>query len=91
VIVEWFVLLAAQLWEGITNTLPPASSVDGVVITADRFLAPMAAGIASTSAWVPWGTLAVCLPIVAALYAGSFTVKLLRAIAAHIPFIGGAG
>ena len=90
-IVEWFMLLAAQLWDGIANGLPPATAGDGVYITADRFLAPMAAGIASTSSWVPWGTLGVCLAIVTTLYVASFTIKLLRAIAAHIPFIGGAG
>jgi len=90
VIIEWFILLGAQLWEGITSGFP-AWDDSGVYITADRFLAPMTAGIAATSAWVPWGTLAVSLAVVSTLYVASFTIKLLRAIAAHIPFIGGAG
>lgn len=89
-IIEWFILLGAQMWEGITSGLPPFDD-SGVYISADRFLAPMAGGIAATSSWVPWGTLGISLGVVGIVYVASFTIKLLRAIAAHIPFIGGAG
>lgn len=89
-IVEWFVMLAGQMWNMVTEGFKPWDEA-GVVITADRFLAPMMGGIVATSNWLPWGTLAISLGIVGTLYIVSFTIKLLRAILAHIPFIGGAG
>jgi hypothetical protein len=73
--------------------LIPALALAGIQappdITGD--LAAFVGNFASVGVWVPWTALAAASSLSVTVWAVGIGVKFLRAVAAHIPFLGGAG
>lgn len=46
---------------------------------------------ANFGAWVDWLFLLACVGAVTAVYIAGFVFRLVRAILAHVPFVGGSG
>lgn len=90
-ITEFLVQLGVWVFGWTAEQLPQFNEVEGVVVTANTYLGPIADGMASLSAWVPWEVAALCVPLVAGVYLTSLVVKLGRAVLSHVPFFGGAG
>lgn len=79
----WFVGFIATWFP---DWQPPAELVDfGGTVNG---LVEMFAGLGG---WVDFVVLAVCTTIVLSTWVVAATIKLLRAVAAHIPLVGGAG
>jgi len=84
-----------QFGIGVASTVvgwfPPQPAVTGVVVTAGNYLQPIMDGAGSMGVWVPWPVIAACLLVVVPCFLASFLFKAARAVAAHIPLVGGAG
>ncbi|WP_449280968.1 hypothetical protein [Leucobacter sp.] len=79
----WFVEWLASVFGEWT---PPAAFTE-----AKTTMAELLAGFASLGVWVNWAVLGVCMLTAIAAWAVVLGIKLVRAIVAHIPVIGGAG
>lgn len=90
-IIEWLMWLGVNVFGMTMEQMPRFDDVEGVVLTASGYLLPLASGLASLGAWIPWGVLGVCMPIVIGTYIICLVIRLARAVVAHVPFVGGAG
>jgi len=75
----------------LSDLLPSSDQLDSVIVTAGNFALPLATGLASLGAWIPWATVGVCLAALFPVYLGSLLFKLVRVIWGYVPFIGGNG
>lgn len=76
-IVQWFVQALCALFSDVLSLLPSWS--------APSFLADIASGIttigsftASTSAWIPWGAMAIGIPVLVACSTAALAIKGVR-------------
>lgn len=87
---EFFLTLAAGFvsWLGslFGEWEPPPELVDMATGANDLVMQ-----FASLGVWVDWGVIAGCVAASVATWAIVLGIKVLRALAAHIPVIGGAG
>lgn len=87
---EWFLDLMAGFLGMIADAFgpwdPPAELTDA---------AHGAAGVlqnwSGMGAWVEWSVLGACMAVQLGVWATVLGIKLARAIAAHVPVVGGAG
>lgn len=90
-IIEWLVGLAEgfviSLIEFFNFELVPQEAV----LDVGAGIAPWAHGIADLGVWLPWGVLAVWVPAVSSVYIGSLTIKFVKNLLSHVPFVGGKG
>lgn len=82
-LVGWIVGAVADLFGPWT---PPDELVD-----ASKSINGLLTNMAGLGAWMNWGVLAGCVATATAAWGVVVGIKLVRAIAAHIPFLGGAG
>lgn len=75
----WFVGLFPE-WD------VPAE-VESFDSTVSGFIGPFA----NLSVWIPWALVLFCVVTAVGAWAIGWGVKSIRAIASHIPFLGGAG
>lgn len=89
-ITEWFISLMAgfvgMLGDAFGEWTPPAELVDASTGVSD-----VLANFNGMGVWVNWTILTACVVIQLATWATVVGIKVLRALAAHIPQIGGAG
>lgn len=90
-ITEWFMTLAQGVVTWALGLLPPTDTAQDLIVSAENAFAPIIAGASQIGGWMPWGTLAICFPIVIGFYVASFAVKVFRQLFAHVPLFGGTG
>lgn len=78
-IARWFVGLFPE-WQAPAGFASLDDTVNGFFARFD-----------GVGVWAPWGLLGVCIAVALSVWGIGLVVKLARAIAAHIPFFGGAG
>lgn len=87
---EFFLTLAAGFVDWLAGLFgtwdPPAQLVDMA-----GSVAGLVGQFASLGIWVDWGVLAACVAASVATWAIVVGIKVVRAVAAHIPAFGGAG
>lgn len=62
-----------------------------ITFTMDDLVTPWVAGLSSLGAWVPWGAIVFCAPIVTGAYILFFGLRFLRMLIGHVPQFGGNG
>lgn len=78
-VADWFVSLLPE-WD-----VPP--EILGFATTVNDFVA----GFSGLGVWAPWPLVIACAGIAVTAWVIGLTVKGIRALAAHIPLVGGAG
>ncbi|BDZ38074.1 hypothetical protein [Microbacterium suwonense] len=87
---EFFVNLAAGFvgWlAGLFGEWTPPDALTDMASSANDLVVEFA----SLGVWVDWGVLSGCVAAALASWAVVLVVKVVRALAAHVPVIGGAG
>jgi hypothetical protein len=89
VIVEWFYSLAVSFVEWLSSDVLTWDGVEPVNVwgTMSGFVTQFA----SLGVFVNWGALAAAVGLSIAVWLACLGIKALRAFAAHIPQVGGAG
>lgn len=90
-VVEWFIGLAGQVFGWAATNMSSSTDLNGVIVKSGTSIVPIVQSIGSLSVWIPWGTIATCMAVLFPVYVASFLFKLARAVAAHLPVIGGNG
>lgn len=87
---EWFLDTSASFTEWLADLFgewtPPEFMSD-----PQGVLGSLLAMFVGLGGWVDWTVLGVCLTAVIAAFVVGFTIKLVRAVVAHVPLFGGAG
>jgi len=87
---KWFLVLAVGIVEWLAGVFgvwdPPRILIDMSDGVAD--LLPQ---FASLGVWVDWAVIGACVAASVATWGIVLLIKLIRAVAAHIPAFGGAG
>jgi hypothetical protein len=91
VITEFLLSMGLPIFEWVLQFLPRMTEAEGVVLTATNSFLSVIEGAASLGTWIPWSTVAFCLPITITVFLGSFMFKIGRALLSHVPFVGGRG
>ena len=91
VIVEFFMSLGGQIFAWASQNMSSSTDLDGVIVKSGTAIVPIIQGIGSMGVWIPWQVIGLCMGALFPLYLGAFLFKVARAIAAHLPLIGGAG
>lgn len=89
-IIEWLVEMAAGLW-GFLADLFPDWEVDEEMISPNGWLGQLFALGYGLEPWVNWGFVTLLGAIPFAVWVIGITVKMVRSLITHIPFIGGSG
>lgn len=84
-IIEVLYTLWALFTSWILGNMPTFDS-GPIIVGVNATLAPVLVGAAQLGGWIPWGTVAICLPISVGLYV---VTLLARAIKSFIPLISG--
>lgn len=87
---EWFLQLAVGFATWLAGVFGPWTPPAELVDMADG-AQQLVTAFASLGVWVPWGVIAACVAASVATWAIVVGIKLVRALAAHIPGFGGAG
>lgn len=89
-ILEWLVKVAVGLWQWIADLFPdwdaPVELTD-----ADGMIGQIFALGTGLEPWVNWSLIGVLGAIPLAVWVIGMTVKMVRVLLAHVPFIGGNG
>lgn len=87
-IVEWFLTLV----EGIVDWIVPMMSWGGAEPEAVwDDLRGLASQFASMGVWVDWAAITIAVPLACGVWLACLVVKIARAVASYVPFVGGAG
>lgn len=89
-ITEFFLRLLADFNMFVTGLFPDWELPDWMVDFAPA-VSGLIGFIADTGAWIDWTVLIAVTTSVAATFTVVLLIRLIRAIAAHIPFFGGSG
>lgn len=89
-IAEWFLQLAAGFVGWLADLFGPWEPPD-VLTDPDSGVKSLLEGMAGIGAWVDWGVLALCISVSLGVWAAVFGIKLVRAVLAHVPLVGGSG
>lgn len=88
-ITEWLLGLGAGMAEWFATLIPP---LDLPAEITDGSAFDTVAGIfAGMGVWVEWSVLILVSGAVLASWISGYAARAIRAIAAHVPFLGGAG
>lgn len=88
-ITEWLVAVVQDLLVFVANLLPSWSPGD--MAAARSTLVNLVQQFADFGVWVDWTLLGVCMAAVTTAWAVAVGTKLIRALLAHLPGVGGAG
>ena len=88
-ITEWFIGWVSDFLIFVATLLP--SWAPGELADAASTLHAAVQNFADFGVWVDWTVLGVCMAAVFGAWAIAVGTKLIRALLAHIPQIGGAG
>lgn len=77
---SWFATLFPQDWQ-----------VPGFISDFDTQVNGVLANVDGMAVWADWGYILAVVTVVVGVWIIGVTVKLARAVVAHLPFVGGAG
>lgn len=89
-IVLWFFSVAAGFVQWLASLFPVLELPDQLVNLDDGFNSVFAMGD-GLGAFVPWPVIGVLAAVPLTIWVGGLTIRALRALIAHLPFIGGRG
>lgn len=87
-IIEWIMELSAGFLGWMASLAPEIEQIPDDVTDP---LGPLVEAVAGTGHWVDWLSIGVIVGVVTSLWLIAFGLKFARALAAHIPFVGGNG
>lgn len=79
-IVTWMTSLAGTDWE-----------VPAEIASFDDTLSAFIGSFSGLGVWAPWVLMLTCVGIAVGTWIVCLVIKALRAVAAHVPMVGGAG
>lgn len=89
-VIDWLLQLVQGFVGWVASLFPPVELPDwltGMIGSVNDFLGT----VDGLGGWFPWPVLATVLATLVTFYAVAFGIKLVRAILAHLPEIGGSG
>ncbi len=89
-ITEWLISVGVLVGDWFVS-LFPADDAPSWWVDFDGLVNTVLSQLNGVSVWVDWGYVIAVVGVVLAVWLASFIVKIVRAIAAHIPLFGGAG
>lgn len=89
-IVEWLIYISTGFAEWVGG-LFPTLDIPGELVNLDDSVNGLFLYGEGMGAFVPWGVVGSLAAIPLLIWVGGLTIKALRAMLAHIPFIGGRG
>lgn len=89
-ITEWLMSLGVVISETIAGIFEPIEVPDWMIDSTAN-LVGFVNSASGLGVWVPWEALGLAAALLTVVFVVTFGAKLVRAIAAHIPFLGGAG
>lgn len=90
-IVEWIVGLAAGIGSWFAGLFPTDWEPPEFLVDLDGTLNGVLANLGGVSVWADWVYIFAVVGAVLLIWGIGLVIKLARAVAAHIPFFGGAG
>jgi hypothetical protein len=90
VIVEWLIFVGASISEWFASLFPVWDPPE-FLVTFDDQLNGIMANLSGVGVWADWVYILIVVGVVIVVWGFSLLIKLARAVAAHIPFFGGAG
>jgi hypothetical protein len=90
VISEFFMQLAVGFLSWIGD-LFPVWTPPTEFRTFQTIMSGLVEGFVSVGVWIPWSVIGACFAVQVVVWGLVFAIKGLRAAAAHVPMIGGAG
>lgn len=90
-ITEWLLNLAAGFVAWLATLFPEWEGFESTFGQFAGFLSELMGAFVGLGVWVPWAVIAACVGVQITAWLLSLSGKTLRAVAAHIPFFGGAG
>lgn len=90
-IIEWLVGVAMGIATWFTGLFATDWEVPTFLSGLDNTLNSVFANISGVSVWADWGFIIAVVLVVVSTWAVGLSVKVVRAIASHIPFFGGSG
>lgn len=89
-IVEWLISLGATVSNWFAS-LFPVWDVPEFLVDFDATLNDVLGNLSGVGAWVDWLYILLIVTAVMAVWGIALLIKVARAVAAHVPFVGGAG
>jgi hypothetical protein len=89
VITQFFINLAKSFLIWLAGIFGSADL--SVLQSVKASVTSFSAQVASFGSWVDWAVLGSCITVVTGTWVVASVIKLVRAVVAHIPAIGGAG
>ncbi|MDI1338133.1 MAG: hypothetical protein PSU94_18280 [Lacunisphaera sp.] len=89
-ILEWLLGIGVTIGDWFASLFPDVE-VPPFLTGLDSMLNDLFAQLGGVSVWADWGFIFVVVGVVVVVWGIAFTIKIVRAIASYLPFIGGAG
>jgi len=90
VITEWFAEIAMDFAIWIASLFPEWEVPVWMEDTRGAMVTFLESSV-GLGVWVDWSALGICLTAVGVAYVAGLTIRLIRAILAHVPQFGGSG
>ncbi len=89
-IVEWIVSVGAAIASWVA-TLFPVLDIPPSLTTLDDSMSGIFAMGTGLGAWIDWPTVGTLMAVPLIVWVAGLTIRGIRALLAHLPFIGGRG
>lgn len=89
-ITEWFISIGTTIATWFANLFPDWTPPAFLVNLGDTINSTVS-NLSGVAVWVDWGTEMTIAGVVTAVWISTFGVKIVRALASYIPFVGGSG
>lgn len=89
-ITEWFLGLVSTVVQFFVDGIPDWE-VPSQVVNLDDTINGFTGMLDGSGVWLPWAFMFGCIAVVVGSYVVGLTVKVVRAVLAHVPAFGGAG
>lgn len=89
-ITEWLISVGAAISDWFVSLLP-TDPPPAFIQNFNSMMNSLMSNLSGVSVWVDWAFVLGVVGVVLAVWVTGFGVKFVRAVAAHIPFFGGAG
>ena len=90
-ITEWLLSLGVILSDWFASLFPSDFEVPAFFTELTAFMDDLFTNAAGLGAWIDFTFIITTVSVVLAVWAIAFGVKIARAVAAHLPLVGGAG
>jgi hypothetical protein len=89
-IVEWIIYIATGFGEWVAG-LFPTLDIPAELVNLDDSVNQLFMYGEGLGAFIPWGVVGTLAAIPLLVWVAGLTIKTIRALVAHIPFVGGRG